>query len=212
MAQFKHAWGTLDPQIDRLKQDGLDASAIARQLHIPRRTLTDHRPDLRKDVRTSQVPATVSRKVPNRYPKGTLDQIDASVVDLDALTEALKGRVLEAIKPAFHAWLAQQAPGQVPIWVPMKILDEVPGATSGEYLEATLGYLPDPQRNAQFHWHLPKRELWELRAVAQGLEVDMSLLLRKLWRAFMKTPEAQAGLERYRTGRDTDQVPKPGLN
>jgi hypothetical protein len=71
MGQIKHDRPTLDPKIDALKRDGLDASAIARELKIPRRTLTDHCPDLRKEAGTSQGPAKISHKVPNRYLSGT---------------------------------------------------------------------------------------------------------------------------------------------
>jgi hypothetical protein len=210
MAQFKHHWRTLDPKIDRLKQDGLNASAIARELKIDRRTLTDHRHDLRRDAGTSQVPATVKRQVPRRYSQGTQPP------DLDTLTATLMPHLLDALKPAVESWLAEQVPpqvpGQVPSQVPSKVLDKVPGPNAVEYLQGTSGYPPDPQRKDQFHWHLPAGELWELRAVAEGLQVDKSLLLRKLWRAFMRTPEAQAGLERYRTGRSTRAGTRPGTS
>jgi hypothetical protein len=206
MAQFKHDWETLDPQIDRLKQNGLDASAIARQLKIAWTILINHRPDLRKDAAPSQVPAQVPQKVPERYSTGTQPP------DLNTLAAALMPRLLDALKPAVESWLTQQVPPQVPELVPTKVLDEVPGPSAVEYLQGTAGYPHDPQRKAQFHWHVPAGELWELRAVAEGLQIDMSLLLRKLWRAFMRTPEAQAGLERSRTRKGTRRGTRPGTS
>jgi hypothetical protein len=202
MAQFKHDWPKLDPKIDALKQNGLDASAIARELNIPRKTLTDHRPDLRKSAGTPQLPAKVTHQVPKSYPRGTQPALTAASPNLDTLAVALMPRLLDSMRPAFDAfdaWLAQQVPSQVPIQVPQQVLEEVPGPTAVEYLPGTSGDPLDPEHKAQFPWHVPKGELWELRTVAQGLQLDMSLLLRKLWRAFMRTPEVQAGLQQYLT-------------
>ena len=73
----------------------------------------------------------------------------------------------------------------------------------------TPSYPDHPEKDSRLNLHLPEGERWEFRAVAKGLDLEPSLLFRRLWRGFMETPQAKAALQRYLAAQGTPQGTPP---
>ena len=56
------------------------------------------------------------------------------------------------------------------------------------------GYPEDPTKDSRYNLHLPAGELWELKAVAASMGLDLSHLLRQVWQAFRVSPQGQQAL------------------
>jgi hypothetical protein len=116
-----------------------------------------------------------------------------------------------------QGWLDGQVPSGVPQRVPDEVPDEVPEwvpllqsplAFLG-YPKGTPGYPDHPEKDSRLNLHLPAGERWEFRAVAKGLDLEPSLLFRRLWRGFMDTPQAKAALQCYLAAQGTPEGTPP---
>ena len=56
------------------------------------------------------------------------------------------------------------------------------------------GYPEEPTKDARYNLHLPAGELWELKAVAASMGLDLSHLLHQVWQAFRMITQGQQAL------------------
>jgi hypothetical protein len=195
---------------DRLKAQGLADREIARQWGIPWGTF--HR-EKQKHVghaglETSGVPAWVPQQPSIEAQKGTPPGTPSSM-EVDELAEAVASRIF----PMMQGWLRTEVPQRVPAQVPDEIPEEVsewvpilqsPLVFLG-YPKGTPAYPDHPEKDSRLNLHLPEGERWEFRAVAKGLDLEPSLLFRRLWRGYMQTPQAKAALQRYLAAQGTSE-------
>ena len=134
-------------------------------------------------------------------------------MEVDELAEAVATRLF----PMMQGWLNRQVPQGIPLEVPGKVPDEVPEwvpllqsplAFLG-YPKGTPSYPDAPEKDSRLNLHLPEGERWEFRAVAKGLDLEPSLLFRRLWRGYMQTPQAKDALHRYLAAQGTPEGTPP---
>jgi len=210
-------------QYDHLKAQGLSDRAIARQWEVPWTTFRRHlekrkgqtglmlpAPERHETQQggTSGVPWQVPRQKPIEPQRGTPPGTPSSM-DVDGLAEAVAARLF----PIMQGWIDRQVPQRVPQQVPEEVPEEVPEwvpilqsplAFLG-YPKSTPSYPDHPEKDSRLNLHLPEGERWEFRAVAKGLELEPSLLFRRLWRGFMQTPQAKEALQRYLAAQGTPE-------
>jgi hypothetical protein len=199
---------------DTLKAQGLADREIARQWGIPWGTF--HR-EKQKDMGqaglmlpaperrdTSGVPARVPQQKSIGSPKGTPPGTPSSL-DVEGLAEAVAVRLF----PMMQGWLDRQVPPQVPGEVPEEVPEWVPLLQSPlaflGYPKGTPSYPDHPEKDSRLNLHLPEGERWEFRTVAKGLDLEPSLLFRRLWRGYMQTPQAKEALQRYLAAQGTPE-------
>ena len=55
-------------------------------------------------------------------------------------------------------------------------------------------------KDSRYNLHLPAGELWELRAAAASMGLDVSHLLRQVWQAFRVSAQGQQALHQALPG------------
>jgi hypothetical protein len=181
-------WGTFGRHLKQARTAG----------HVPPEAELPPIPHARKRG-TPRVPETGSpSQISRQVPQGTSSApavAPPATIPVEAIADAVAAQVLARLQPLLEARVPEEVSLQVPEWVPGSGgLAPLP-----RYPLGTPGYPDKPHRDSRLNLHVPAGERWEVRAVAQGLKEEPSLLLHKLWRAFMTTTMAQEALQRYLT-------------
>jgi hypothetical protein len=175
---------------DELKGQGLSGRQIAEELGIAESTLRGlvKRRQVQVPEGTRGTPGT--QGTPARRKTARIDRVPAGTQETQAPSSELHALV-NALMPLLVAEVEKHLDQRVP-QVPQA---EPPPPVQGRP-KGIPGYPEHPEKDTRFNMHIPAGERWELYAVAKGLGLDPSLLLRQVWQAFMATPRAQEALQR----------------